>query len=98
MEVRRMIESTSVQGVVNSLHALAERPDSTDTLNTISIPTLVVVGDEDKLTPPSDAQYMIDRLHHAAPLVVIPHAGHLSPLENPDAFNLALSDFLHLKA
>ncbi len=98
MEVRRMIESTSVPGIVNALHALAERPDSTDTLGTILAPTLVVVGEEDKLTPVSDAQYMVERLPHAAPLVVIPHAGHLSPLENPDAFNLALSDFLQLKA
>jgi pimeloyl-ACP methyl ester carboxylesterase len=98
MEVRRMIESTQVSGIVNALHALAERPDSTATLAAIKVPTLVVVGAEDKLSPLSDAQYMIDRLPHAAPLVVIPNAGHMSPLENPDAFNLAMSDFLHLKA
>ena len=98
MDVRRMIESTSVPGIVNALHALAERPDSTDTLSSIGIPTLVVVGAEDRLTPVSDAEYMICRLQNAAPLAVIPHAGHLSPLENPDAFNLALSNFLHLKA
>lgn len=98
MEVRRMIESTSVPGIVNALHALAERPDATNTLGTISVPTLVIVGEEDKLSPVSEAQYMLERLHHAAPLVVIPRAGHLSPLENPDAFNLAVSYFLNLKA
>ena len=98
MEVRRMIESTQAQGIVNTLHALANRPDSTDTLATINVPTLVVVGAEDKLTPVSDAEYMQERLPHPAPLAIISRAGHLSPLENPNAFNLVLSDFLRLKA
>lgn len=97
MEVRRMIESTSPQGIINTLHALANRPDSTDTLATISVPTLVMVGEHDQLTPVSDAQYMHERLSHKAPLIVIPHAGHISPLENPDAFNLALLEFLKSK-
>jgi pimeloyl-ACP methyl ester carboxylesterase len=97
MDVRRMIESTSSQGIVNTLHALANRPDSTDTLATITVPTLVVVGEQDKLTPVSDAQYIHERLHHAAPLAVIPHAGHVSPLENPDEFNRFLLDFLRAK-
>lgn len=98
MEVRRMIESTSVEGAVNTLHALAERPDSTDTLATIKVPTLVIVGAEDKITPIQDAEYMLQRLERKAPLAVIPRAGHLSPLENPDAFNLAMSNFLQLRA
>jgi 3-oxoadipate enol-lactonase len=97
MEVRRMIESTSPQGIINALHALANRPDSTETLATISVPTLVVVGESDKLTPLSDAQAMHEQLRHKAPLAVIPKAGHLSPLENPDAFNRAVLDFLRAK-
>jgi pimeloyl-ACP methyl ester carboxylesterase len=95
MEVRRMIEGTPPQGIVNTLHALAARPDSTDTLPTINVPALVVVGAEDKVTTPQDAQYMVERLRHKEPLVTIPHAAHLSPLEKPDAFNLAMSNFLH---
>jgi 3-oxoadipate enol-lactonase len=94
MEVRRMIESTSPQSIVNTLHALANRPDSTDTLATITVPTLVLVGAEDKTTPVSDAQYMHERLRHKAPLAVIAHAGHISPLENPEAVNRAMLDFL----
>ena len=93
-EVRRMIESTPAHGIVNALHALANRPDSTDTLATISVPALVIVGEHDKLTSLEDAQYMHDRLSHKAPLAVIPKAGHISPLENPDAFNQAILAFL----
>ncbi len=98
MEVRRMIESTSPQGIVNTLHALANRPDSTDTLAAIKVPVLVIVGAEDRLTTLQDAQYMLERLENKAPLAVISRAAHLSPLENPDAFNLAVSNFLRLPA
>jgi pimeloyl-ACP methyl ester carboxylesterase len=94
MEVRRMIENTSAHGMVGTLNALANRPDSTDTLASISVPTLVIVGEHDQVTPLSDAQYMHERLHHKAPLAVIPQAGHISPLENPDDFNRAVLQFL----
>jgi 3-oxoadipate enol-lactonase len=94
MEVRRMIESTQSQGIVNTLRALANRPDSTDTLATITVPTLVLVGEQDKTTPVSDAQYMHERLRHKAPLAIIQNAGHISPLENPEAVNRAMLDFL----
>ncbi len=98
MEVRTMIENTTPKGLVNTLHALAERPDSTDTLSTIKVPVLVVVGADDKLTTLQDAQYMLERVPNKAPLIIIPRAAHLSPLENPDSFNLAMSNFLHLPA
>jgi pimeloyl-ACP methyl ester carboxylesterase len=98
MEVRRMIESTSPQGVINTLHALANRPDSTDTLATITVPTLVMVGEHDKLTTLDDARYMHQRLRHSAPLAVIPDAAHVSALENGAAFNRALLDFLRVRA
>jgi pimeloyl-ACP methyl ester carboxylesterase len=94
MEVRRMIESTAARRMVNTLNALANRPDSTDTLASISVPTLVIVGEHDQVTPLSDAQYMHERLHHKAPLAIIPKAGHISPLENPDDFNRAILQFL----
>jgi 3-oxoadipate enol-lactonase len=69
------------------------RPDSTPLLGTIRVPTLVVVGEEDTLTPPAEAQ----RINSAIPdarLVQIPEAGHLPNMENPDAFNEALRAFL----
>jgi pimeloyl-ACP methyl ester carboxylesterase len=94
MEVRRMIESTAAQGVIDTLGALANRPDSTPTLATINVPTLLLVGDNDTTTPLSDAQWMQQHLAGSGPVTIISNAGHLSPLENPDQFNLTLSAFL----
>lgn len=95
LEVRRMVESTPVDTIVGSLFALAERPDSSTTLAEITVPTLVVVGAEDQITPVSDADFIRDYIDSAGPLAVIPSAGHLSPLENPTAFNQALAGFLN---
>ena len=69
------------------------RPDSTPLLPTIHCPTLIVVGDEDTLTPPP----LSEEMHGAiagSELVVIAGAGHLSSLEQPAAFNAALARFL----
>ena len=69
------------------------RPDSTPLLSSIHVPTLVVVGDEDAVTPPPASEDM----HRAIPgseLVRIPRAGHLSNLEQPELFNAALAAFL----
>ena len=96
MEVRRMIESTDPQEITRILNALAARPDSTATLPTITVPTLVIVGELDKITPLSDARYMVQAIGNTARLAVIPEAGHLTALENPSAFNTALSNFLAL--
>ena len=62
-------------------------------LETIAVPTLVVVGDEDTLTPPAASETMASALPSAT-LVVIPQAGHLSNLEQPQAFNAAVLSFL----
>jgi 3-oxoadipate enol-lactonase len=60
---------------------------------TITVPTLVLVGEHDALTPPADAQALAAAIPGAR-LVVIPAAGHMSPLENPRAVNAALRAFL----
>jgi pimeloyl-ACP methyl ester carboxylesterase len=94
-EVRRMIEANDRAGIAAALRAMAVRPDSTPLLREISVPTLILVGSADALTPPSDAQAM-----HAAiagsRLVELPGAGHVSNLEAPDAFNAAVDDLLNL--
>ena len=72
---------------------LGARPDSRDTLASIGVPTLVVVGVEDVLTPPAEAQAMAEAIAGSR-LEVIPAAGHLSNLENPGAFARALGRFL----
>lgn len=92
-EVHRMMESTPVEGVVGALGALKERPDSFPTLPTIDVPTLVVVGDEDVITPLADARAMQGRIPGSS-LEVICGAGHVSNVERPAAFNHVLSEFL----
>ncbi len=93
-EVRRMIESTSVPTIIGALHALVERPDSSTTLAEITVPALIMVGEKDQITPIEDADFIHDYIDRARPLAVIPNTGHLSPLENPRAFNEALETFL----
>lgn len=74
--------------------AMAARPDSFDTLREADIPALVIVGEEDLLSPPADAEAMAGALPRADKPVVIPAAGHLTCLEKPGRFNEALFGFL----
>lgn len=92
-ELHRMMSLAPVQGIVDALDALRTRPDSTPTLASIDVPTLIVVGDEDVLTPVKDARAM----HLAivgSRLEVIAGAGHVSNMERPATFNHVLSEFL----
>lgn len=91
--VRTMIETASTSALVAALEAMMRRPDSTDDLTRISCPTLVIVGEEDMVTPISDAAALQNQITRSR-LVILPEAGHLSNLEVPDGFALALSDFL----
>jgi 3-oxoadipate enol-lactonase len=84
--VRRTIEANPPRGIADALAGLAARADSTPTLREIRVPTLVVVGEEDVITPLADAE-ALQRGIAGSRLVVIPRAGHLSSLENPDEFN-----------
>lgn len=92
-EVRALATANSAAAVAGALRVLMTRPDSTPQLATIHVPTLIIVGEEDTLTPRAVA----DEMHHAiggSELVVIPRAGHLTNLEEPDAFDAAVSRFL----
>jgi 3-oxoadipate enol-lactonase len=80
-------------GFVGALEAMKKRPDSSDELTAINVPTLVIVGENDGVTPP-DAARKIHEHAGGSRLVVIPEAGHLSNLEAPEAFNGALAEFL----
>jgi pimeloyl-ACP methyl ester carboxylesterase len=71
---------------------MRDRPDARDALADITIPTLVVVGGADALTPPSDSRAMVDRITGSR-LVTIPAAGHLTPMERPGTVAAALGDF-----
>ncbi len=91
--VRQRILAASPQGIANALHGLARRADSRETLPTIAVPALVLVGAEDVLTPPVEAATMAAAISRAR-LDVIPKAGHLANLENPAAVSAALLAFL----
>lgn len=91
-EARQIMMASSPAGVTTALRAMAERPDSTDTLRAITVPTLIVVGDADTITPPADAQRMASLAPHAT-LVTIRGAAHLSNMEQPDPFNKAVESF-----
>lgn len=91
--VRAMIEGTRVDTVIGALAGMAVRRDYTRDLPSIRLPVLVLVGEHDRLTPPDIARSMASELPEAR-LQIIPGAGHVSSLENPEAFNEALAAFL----
>ena len=92
-KLEEVIQRTSPRGIADALAGLAARADSTPFLREIRVPTLVVCGEEDVITPVSDSQ-AIQRGIADAKLKVIPKAGHLSNMENSTAFNEALLSFL----
>jgi 3-oxoadipate enol-lactonase len=91
--LRERILATSPQAIANALAGLAARADSRETLPTIAVPTLVLVGAEDVLTPPGEAATMAAAIARAR-LDVVAGAGHLANLEDPAATNAALRAFL----
>ncbi len=88
-----IMAGSSPIGVAAALGAMAARVDSTDTLPAIDVPTLVIVGENDGITPPRDAQFMHAAIPHAQ-LEVIPDVGHMTPVEDPQRFADALRAFL----
>jgi 3-oxoadipate enol-lactonase len=92
-QLRDLARVNRSEGVVDALEALKTRPDARPGLAAVKCPTLVVVGADDALTPPSAAETIRDAVDGAS-LVVVPDAGHMSNLEQPVAFALALWSFL----
>jgi 3-oxoadipate enol-lactonase len=74
-------------------HGLASRPDTTNHLRHIDVPTLAIVGEYDALTTPAVMSAMADAIPQCR-RVVIPGAGHMTPMEDPSAFNAAVIEFL----
>lgn len=91
--VHAIISANRQLGVVAALGALAERPDSTATLATILVPTLVVAGEHDALIPLEESRTMAEGLLDAT-FALIPDAGHLACMEQPEAFNRELADWM----
>lgn len=91
--VREIIGTPPARTLTAALAAIASRPDSRPLLGTIGVSVLVLVGEEDTLTPPPEAEAMAAALPRAC-LVRIPAAGHLANLEAPEAFTAPVREFL----
>lgn len=90
---RDIMAATPPTGAAAALRAMAERPDSTVTLAEHALPALVVVGEEDAITPPEEAHRMC-RIMPDAQLRVVHGAGHMTPVESPDRFAALMREFL----
>lgn len=92
-EVRKIVFANSQHIIVQGLLALAVRTETCSTLDKIRIPTLIICGREDAVTPLAQSEYLKQHILGSS-LEVIDNAGHLSNLEQPYEFNEALSEFL----
>lgn len=93
LRVRQMINAATPRGIAATSRGMAQRTDSTDLLPAISCPTLVVVGEQDALTPLDGARNYAAKIP-GAQFIIIPYAGHLSNLEQPEAFLQGIDGFL----
>lgn len=91
--IKDIMKASPPLGVCGTLLALAGRTDATAFLPQIKVPTLILVGEDDALTPPALSQAMHQAIA-GSELHLVPGAGHLSSVENPDEFNKRLLDFL----
>lgn len=92
-QVREIIGMNSREGIAAALHAMAIRPDSSSLLQDIVVPTAVIVGEHDTLTPPEAARAMSMQIRNSE-FTIIPQAGHLTNMEQAAAFNAALAGVL----
>ena len=91
--LRQLILAQPVETIQAALAALGSRPDMTAEMQQARPPMLLVVGEEDAITPPAFMEQAEEIIPHAK-LLIVPQAGHLPPLEQPEIFNAAVLDFL----
>lgn len=92
--VRQMMAATPVAGITGAIGALKDRPDSTQLLTELSeMPTLVIVGEQDQITPPDKVKAMAAAIPGSR-FELVKGAGHLPTLERPDATTALLGEFL----
>jgi 3-oxoadipate enol-lactonase len=94
-QLRTVLYANSQHALISGLVALAEREESCSTLENIKIPTLIICGKEDEITPVAKSEYMHSAIKGSI-LKVIENAGHVSNLEQPHKFAQHLSDFLDI--
>ncbi|HLF28331.1 MAG TPA: alpha/beta fold hydrolase [Anaerolineae bacterium] len=91
--VRSMMAHQPPAGVAAALRGMAARPDRTSILGAINVHTLIITSRDDTLIPPSESEALAKAIP-GSKLVFIPNAAHLSNVENPEAFNAAVREFI----
>lgn len=92
--LRSMVESCPYETIVGALGGMRDRLDRTDVLSSVTVPTAVIVGEQDEVTPPAESEAMAALLPNAS-LTVIAGSGHMSPIEKAGAVTDALRDLLN---
>ncbi|MEO8285583.1 MAG: alpha/beta fold hydrolase [Chloroflexota bacterium] len=92
-QIRAVMLNQDRQGIIAALYAMAGRPDSTPGLSEITVPTLVITGAEDAIIPAPEAEILVSNIK-GSKHVPIEAAGHMTMLEQPEAFGDAVSAFL----
>jgi 3-oxoadipate enol-lactonase len=93
-QLRSVVFANPENIITKGLIALAERSQTCSTLGEITLPTLIICGREDEVTPLAQSEFMKSQIKDSI-LRIINNAGHVSNLEQPDEFNLYLSEFLN---
>ena len=93
-DILDMFERKSADTFARQIRALLARPDGTTVLQRIDVPTLVLCGEQDSWSPPAQHQAMADVIPGHPPVCVIPGAGHMVMMEQPQAVAQALCDWL----
>ena len=91
-----MFERKDATIFAHQLHALIHRPDASDVLSSLRVPTLILCGRQDFWSPPAQHEAMHQLAAHAT-LVVVDEAGHMAPMERPDAVAAAMLKWLDTK-
>ncbi len=91
--LREIMRDCPAETIALACEAMSQRDDQSTALASIPVPTLILVGEEDQITPPALAEFMQTQIPRAT-LAVIPSAGHMAPLEQPDSVTQALLAFL----
>jgi len=91
--IRRFIKQQSPDGIRTAIQRMMDRVDATTVVSAVRVPTLVIVGEEDQLTPVEESRRLAEAIPGAR-LEIIPQAGHLPNLEQPERFNVVLTRFL----
>ena len=90
---REVMLSTAPSAIAAAQRGMAERPDATDEMSKLDVPTLILVGEHDAISPPDEMREIANAIP-GAKFVQIDGAGHMAPLEDPPAVNAAILEFL----